>query len=238
MITWYVALRRLLRDIEGKSRDALALYEKGGQDASAPVNAYLKSDYKKLKELWTQQFPTALPSNLGRHIGFGMDGDYRDILKNDIPEIEALAEEKLLATAKNQGELGFEGLLYPVIEKSSYVLYRDGHLREAVLNAIVAVFDHIRHLTGIEADGDALVGKAFSLADPYIIMSEIESESGQNDQKGFMQIFKGAFQGIRNPKAHSLAHDLTPEKAAQYLVFASLLTRRLDEAHIAKRETS
>ena len=45
-----------------------------------------------------------------------------------------------------------------------------------------------------------------------------------------MQIYKGAFQGIRNPKAHSLEHDLTDEKAAQYLVVASLLAQRIEEA--------
>lgn len=73
------------------------------------------------------------------------------------------------------------------------------------------------------------MGKAFSLEDPYIVLSEIDTKSGQNDQKGFMQIYKGSFQGIRNPKAHSLTHDLNPLKAAQYLVFASLLARRIDE---------
>ena len=60
-----------------------------------------------------------------------------------------------------------------------------------------------------------------------------KDESGQNDQKGFMQIYKGAYQGIRNPKAHSLTHDLTEVKAAQYLVFASLLARRIEEAGVA-----
>jgi hypothetical protein len=40
-----------------------------------------------------------------------------------------------------------------------------------------------------------------------------------------MQIFKGTFQGLRNPKTHSLAHDLTEVKAAQYLIFARLLAR-------------
>ncbi len=239
MITWYVAVRRLLRDIESKSRDALALYQQGGREASAAVNGYLKSDYKKLEELWGRQFSSAFHlGSLGRHIKFGMDGDYNDMLKSDLPEIEAKAEEKLLATAQIQGQLGFEGLLHPVIRESCYDLYRGGHLREAVLNSVVAVFDQIRHLTGIKADGDALVGKAFSLGDPYIIMSELDSESGQNDQKGFMQIFKGVFQGIRNPKAHSLSHDLTPQKAAQYLVLASLLVRRLDEAQVAKFDIS
>ena len=49
-------------------------------------------------------------------------------------------------------------------------------------------------------------------------------------KKGFMQILKGAFQGVRNPKAHTLAHDLTEPTAAQYLIFASLLARRIEEA--------
>jgi uncharacterized protein (TIGR02391 family) len=226
----------LLRDIEKKSRDALELYQQGGKENSGAVNGYLKSDYQKLLELWRQEFPSGPPSNLGRHIAFGMDGDYRDILTHDLAEIESAAEERLLTMAKAQGALGFEHLLHPAIAKASYQLYRDGHLREAVFNSVVAVFDHIRQLTKIQDDGDALVGKAFSLNDPYLIMSELTSESGKNDQKGFMQIFKGAFQGIRNPKAHSLEHDLNQTKAAQYLVFASLLARRLDEATIVKTE--
>ena len=98
------------------------------------------------------------------------------------------------------------------------------------------IFDHIRKLTKVDADGDSLIGKVFSIADPYIVLSELDTESGQNDQKGFMQIFKGAFQGIRNPKAHSLTHDLNPQKAAQYLVFASLLARRLDEAKYVMKD--
>jgi len=122
-------------------------------------------------------------------------------------------------------------ILHPVIVKSSYKLYLDGHLREAVLNSVTAVFDLIRARTASEKDGDALIGEVFSLANPRLVLSEIETESGQNDQKGFMQIYKGAYQGIRNPKAHSLTHDLNRVKALQYLVFASLLARRVEQAH-------
>jgi len=130
----------------------------------------------------------------------------------------------------------FQFLLHPQIARHALQQYNNGHLRNAVLDSIIAVFDLIREKTGLKDDGDALVGKAFSLKDPYLILSEIDTESGQNDQKGFMQIYKGSFQGIRNPKAHSLTHDLTPLKAAQYLVFASLLARRIDEATVIKRE--
>src|SRR5690606_8102564 len=105
--------------------------------------------------------------------------------------------------------------------------------REAVLNSITAIFDLIRERTGNGEDGDRLISQVLSLNNPALILSEIESESGQNDQKGFMQIFKGAYQGIRNPKAHTLNHDLDELKAAQYLVFASLLARRIDESRHA-----
>lgn len=129
----------------------------------------------------------------------------------------------------------FQFLLHPEITKHALQQYKNGHLRDAVLNSIIAVFDLIRKKTGLKDDGDRLVGKAFSLENPYLILSEIDSESGQNDQKGFIQILKGSFQGIRNPKAHSLTNDLTPLKSAQYLVFASLLARRVDEANVIKK---
>jgi uncharacterized protein (TIGR02391 family) len=236
MIEWYVSLRRLLRDIEKKSRDALEFSAQGKKEAFVAVNGYLLSDYEKLVELWRQRFSASPPSHLGRHIRFGMDGDYRDILSNDLKEIESAAEKTLLEYSQTQGPLGFEGLLHPAIEKSTYQLYRGGHLREAVLNSVVAVFDHIRLRTNIQADGEALIGKAFSLSDPYLILSELDSESGKNEQKGFVQIFKGAYQGIRNPKAHSLEHDPNATQAAQYMVFMSLLVRRVDEARIVKRD--
>jgi uncharacterized protein (TIGR02391 family) len=125
----------------------------------------------------------------------------------------------------------FSFLLHPRISDISLQLYRGGHFREAVLNSMMALFDYIRLRTGLNEDGDRLISNALSLEHPYLVLSEVETDSGKNDQKGFMQIFKGAYQGIRNPKAHSLEHDLNEHKAAQYLVFASLLMRRLEEAN-------
>lgn len=136
-------------------------------------------------------------------------------------------------------ELAFEHLLHPAISNHALPQYKDGHLRDAVLNSITAVFDLIRQKTGLSEDGNKLIGKAFSLEKPYLILSEIESESGKSDQQGFMQIFMGLYQGVRNPKAHSLDHDLNPIKAAQYLVLASLLARRIEEAEtISQRAES
>jgi len=136
----------------------------------------------------------------------------------------------------SRGTSDFSRLLHPEIIAHGLAKYQDGHLRNAVLDSVIAVFDLIRKRTGLSEDGDELIGKAFSLSKPYLILSEIGSESGQNDQKGFMQIFKGVFQGIRNPKAHTLSGDLTEIEAAQYLVLASLLARRVEEAVLVKQD--
>ena len=133
-------------------------------------------------------------------------------------------------------EIGFKNLLHPVIQKHAYQLFQNGDYRNAVLNSITSVFDQIRYKTGLKGDGEKLLSRAFSIKDPYLVFSDLDTESGQNDQKGFLQIFQGAYTGIRNPKAHTLEHDLTEEKAAQYMIFASLLARRIDEANLRKKE--
>lgn len=142
------------------------------------------------------------------------------------------------------GEFGIAGpvefrlseMLHPVVGRHALKHFLDGHYRDAVLNSIIAVFDLIRERTGLKSDGEKLITRAFSEKDPYLILSNLDSETGRNDQIGFMDIYRGAFKGIRNPKAHTLSHDLDPLKAAQYLVLASLLARRVDEAKVVKKE--
>ena len=196
----------------------------------------MEADYDQLLSLWRQKFPDETLGRLGQHLHFGMDCDLSDMISHDLPELDERAEKHLLETSgKNEVEqAGFEDLLHPVIVKSSLKAYQDGHLRESVLNSVVAVFQMIRNLTGLDLDGDALINEALSLGHPLLVLSNLDTESGRNDQKGFIQIYKGVFQGVRNPKSHTLDHDLTSVKAAQYLVFSSLLARRIEEATEAK----
>lgn len=236
MTKWYLEVRGLIRDISAKAMDALAALQAEDEATARPIKEYLKTDYKRLQEVWNEQVEGYLPTYLGRHISFGMSGDFWDILRNDLPTLEAILDRKLGEAAKEHVDLGFENLLHPLIVRSSYETLRAGHLRDAVLNSIVAVFDLIRKRTGIDADGANLVNRAFSLSDPYLVLSDLTSESGQNDQKGFIQVFSGSYQGIRNPKAHTLDHDLTELATAQYLVFASLLARRVEESRLIKAE--
>lgn len=130
----------------------------------------------------------------------------------------------------NLQDVGLKELMHPIIYKHAYSHYLNGHFRDAVLNAITAVFDLIREKTGLDMDGSNLITEAFALERARLILSELTTKSGRNDQLGFIQIFSGAYLGIRNTKAHSLTHDLDHIKTAQYLVFASLLARRVQEA--------
>jgi len=152
---------------------------------------------------------------------------------------EALSNprSKTVSTKAAQDVNGsLDSLLHPIIREHAYPQYLDGHWRDAVLNAFIAVFDLIRNRTGLDLDGDALVTRAFSLQRPMLMLSDLRTESGRNDQAGFLQIYQGVYKGIRNPKVHGLQHDLTDTKAAQYLVFASLLARRVEEATLAEPE--
>ena len=231
MIEWYVQTKKLLRALGRKAADARAKCEKDNDTAADALKGYMLTDLQQLRAHWLGRYSDDDHAfrNLGRHVGFCMAKDCADIVAFDLPELEERAEAYLQRDAARQ-KIGFEDLLHPAITQSSYELYRNGHLREAVLNSITALFDHIRRRAKRNEDGDKLIGQVFSLDKPLLTLSELETESGRNDQKGFIQIFKGAYQGIRNPKAHSMTHDLTEMKAAQYLVFASLLARRIDEA--------
>lgn len=125
-----------------------------------------------------------------------------------------------------------EDMLHARIKNKSYSHYLNGDYRNAVLDSVIALFDYTRERSGLTHDGEPLIDNALSLNNPKLILSNITTESGKNDQLGFMNILKGVYKGIRNPKAHTLDSNLDAKKTAEYLVFISLLIRRIEEAII------
>ena len=236
MLEWYLEVNALFRAMRQKAIDAQGLLASEDKAGAKLINGYLKADYQLLRKLWTGAgFPEQDMGSLGRHIGFGEANDYDDILARDLPQVEVRAEAHVRDATGTKPSIGFEELLHPVIFAHAFQHYVNGHYRDAVLNSVVAIFDLMRERTGLDLDGAALATQVLSLEKPHLILSELDTESGRNDQKGFMQILVGTYLGIRNPKAHSLSHDLDPEKAAQYLIFASLLARRIYEAKDAPK---
>lgn len=69
----------------------------------------------------------------------------------------------------------------------------------------------------------------FALEQNRLKFENISTESGENIQKGYIQIFSGAITAIRNPKAHENL-TLTKDSAIKRLILASLLMDKIDNA--------
>jgi len=124
-------------------------------------------------------------------------------------------------------------LLAEEIHRVSWALLDQGHYRESMINAILCLFDMIREETGLQDDGASLVGKAFSVDNPRIILSDLQSESGKNIQKGIIQILQGYFQAYRNVGSHSLRVSVDKKEALSVLIGVSRLYEKILHAEKA-----
>lgn len=126
--------------------------------------------------------------------------------------------------------LGYLSYLHQFISDGCSQLFIDGHYSQAVEESAKAVFQYIRNKTGLIGDGVTLAQNAFSLKSPTLAFSDLSDENKKNEQLGFMEMLKGFAQGVRNPLAHTHGQQEEAQKAFEYLVFASLLCRRIDDA--------
>lgn len=78
-------------------------------------------------------------------------------------------------------------------------------------------------------DGYPLMQTVFSAKTPKLVIADTSTDTGENVQRGFMDMFAGAAAALRNPKAHENDF-ITAENAARQLMFASMLMYELDEA--------
>jgi len=100
----------------------------------------------------------------------------------------------------------------------------------AVFEATKGLAQRLRDTSGIQADGAALVDRVFSVEQPLLAMSTLQTETERSEHRGFAALLKGCFAAIRNPLAHEPKILWEGEDdAADYLSLISLLHRKLDE---------
>lgn len=127
--------------------------------------------------------------------------------------------------------------LHPEIVKVSGPLFRDEHYSAAIFEACKAVNACVKKKSGLRlADGRDLMVRAFKEDDPIIKLNRGRSQSDRDEREGFKFLFMGAMVGIRNPKAHETFALSDANRALEYLAFASLLMRRVDEGIVARRK--
>ncbi|MBO3272385.1 TIGR02391 family protein [Hymenobacter defluvii] len=125
--------------------------------------------------------------------------------------------------------------LHPIVQRVATKLFQDGHYREAILNTYIALDNAVRDKAQLPptAHGTKLMEQAFAPANPILRIT-----TSADEQQGFMTLFRGAMLAIRNPKAHSLGGTADPQRALEWLSFASVLLRNLDEAEVVQTQAN
>jgi uncharacterized protein (TIGR02391 family) len=123
--------------------------------------------------------------------------------------------------------------LHPTIQQAAGSLFATGHYRQALLDAYIAVDNAVREKSQLTGSGTRLMEVAFSPGNPVLKIGDSPDE-----QQGFMALFRGAMLAIRNPKAYSLNGTHDAQRALEWLSFASVLLRNLDEAVLQQPNSS
>ena len=232
MLQKFLKINQILRSIRIKSLDAFSA-EQFSNDVEIFLSAYVKEDLEQLAELWTEEKGKVITDKMLKSIDKDSNW-YSGILFTYLPAIEKVLDKQFQDMSFQIIKTDIMELLHPIIVRASYIQYQNELYRDAVFNAFLAIGDLIRSRTGIDADGNALITKAFSLNKPILVIADLSLESGQNTQKGFIQILCGAFQAIRNPPAHSMEVTYSKLSSSRYLVFASLIVDQIENARIEK----
>lgn len=122
--------------------------------------------------------------------------------------------------------------IHPQIISVAKGRFDNGHYADAVEAAFKEINTRVkktyRDRTSIEKDGAKLMQAAFSVQNPIIKLGDTSTETGNNIQQGYMEMFTGAMIGIRNPQAHNNLL-ISKENAIRKLHYASMLMYKLDD---------
>jgi uncharacterized protein (TIGR02391 family) len=162
------------------------------------------------------------------NVPFGLTFEVRaaliDMLNKTIGILQSNDEETI---ANNEG---IWGIMHPMIVHVAKMRFDAGLYADSVeaafkeINMQVKTKCKDRHQN---KDGKGLMTIAFSANNPVLKFEPSSSYSDFDIQEGYMHMFAGAMQGIRNPKAHE--NDIIDRNdAIRKLAFASMLMYKLD----------
>ena len=102
----------------------------------------------------------------------------------------------------------------------------------SVFEATKSIADRLRKMTGIYADGNALVETSFSTSNPMIRINYLRNDTDRSEHIGLCNLIKGIFGLIRNPTAHEpkIKFEITEDEALDILNTISFIHKRLDKA--------
>jgi uncharacterized protein (TIGR02391 family) len=156
-------------------------------------------------------------------IEFGADGQFR---QREAAKTLTEAERRVRTIqSKFQGRR-----MHPEVLKYCRTELLQDNYFHAVFEATKGLAQRIRDMSGIQADGSALVDRVFSIEQPLLAFNTLRTDTEKSEHKGFAALLKGCFAAVRNPLAHEpkILWD-GEDDAADYLSLISLLHRKLDD---------
>jgi uncharacterized protein (TIGR02391 family) len=122
--------------------------------------------------------------------------------------------------------------LHPLISRASGSHIATNHYDTAVFEALKAVEDRVKTLTGRGDIGKRLMTAVFNEQAPLLDITSDNADADQKDdeREGFKFLFMGAAQALRNTRGHGPNLQTGEQEAMEMLATASLLMRSLDRA--------
>lgn len=101
----------------------------------------------------------------------------------------------------------------------------------SIFEAVKSIADRLRSITGLYADGNALVETAFSTTNPLIRVNRLITDTDRSEHLGLMNSIKGLFGLIRNPTAHvpKIKFIIEEDEALDIMTVVSYIHKRLDK---------
>lgn len=118
--------------------------------------------------------------------------------------------------------------IHPAIAKVSKALFDDGHYSQATFEAFKFLDALVKELSSVNDSGHGLMMNAFGDRSTKIKLTDMVTQSEQDEQSGYKFIFAGSMSAIRNPRGHEIIHD-SIDRCLDHLSMASTLLRRIED---------
>lgn len=198
-----------------------------------PNDPDIRSAWNRVVELFPEDFAPSRQNDLSRHIAFGCECDFRDILDWDIPDVERAVQgygrgrDNVIGDELAALDLDMEmwELLHPQIRDACMPSFDQPAYGDAARKAVEVIMSEIRKRSGRQADGDALIRGTVGI-DKAVGFSSNGNDNERQVTEGLKQMLQGAYKGIRNPASHGYA-GYSRLEAMQIMVLCSFIIGRM-----------
>ncbi len=122
---------------------------------------------------------------------------------------------------------------HPKVIATSQKLFQDGHYPQAIFETFKALEQYVKEKSQIKDKRTTkLMSHVFNEQNPILSIKCSRPEVAQEEQQGFKFLLMGSMLGIRNPKGHYTITQRDRVRTLQYLAFASLLFKTVDDAKV------